>query len=172
MNSYVYAMQCGPFAKIGISYDVEKRLIILQFSNPYDISILRSLEYGITERHTTNPIRHAFLVEREIHRILDLLNMHHRGEWFLAIERPLEVYDKVTSEWTPERIKKRCSEFFSACCLIMDIEKRDKTAIKRIKKDLGEDGDYVLQRFRHAEPRGLKFLSGDNIERVLKIIGG
>lgn len=171
MSSHVYAMQCGAFMKIGISCDLESRIYSLQYVNPYDISVLRSIEYGDTETFSKIPIRHAFLIEQEIQRVLINMKLHHRGEWFISIEAPLKVYDKTTTDWGPERIGNRCKEFMDVCILVSNVEKIDKPKLKIIKKDLGADGESILQRFRRAEPRGLAFLSGNNIERVRRIIG-
>lgn len=69
---YVYIISCGPFVKVGFSFDVESRISALQLSSPYSLD----LEYLSNARSLMD----SRDLERRIHNTLDACRV--RGEWF------------------------------------------------------------------------------------------
>lgn len=63
----LYMIRCGPYVKIGVTNDIERRLISLQSGNPYLIELV-GLWKGEGHR------------EKEWHEAL--AHLHVRGEWF------------------------------------------------------------------------------------------
>ena len=67
--TYIYAIECEGFVKIGIAKDVHKRLSVAQVSSPFELKLL-------TKWLTNNAIED----EQALH---DRLEQYHvRGEWF------------------------------------------------------------------------------------------
>ena len=164
----LYAMTCGDFIKIGIAKDVEKRLNTLQVSVPFDVNFIRSVEYQNTDIDRRPFIVNAFLVERAIHGELTELGLHHRGEWFNDIEKTLLAFDRLTTIWNPDYVASRCQKFVQVAYETWNINLSDR---KKLQKALGDNGPYIVERFRKFEPRKLSFLTRDNIERVHALLG-
>ena len=66
-NGYVYFISSGSFIKIGLAEEPMQRLAALQISNPYQLSIVKS-------------IPGTFKTEKDFHRIFSKYRI--RGEWF------------------------------------------------------------------------------------------
>jgi hypothetical protein len=167
MTTQLYAMRCENFIKVGIAKNVDERLRTLQTMVPFPVEVLRTVSYPNTRLHGSRTINNALLVEREIHIHLCENNLHHLGEWFLEPAKVLEKYDELTDLWNPNYIFDRSLMFVSLGDEICNL---DTVARRTIECALGPDGKYVVERFRHHEPRKLSFLLGNNIERVSKMI--
>jgi hypothetical protein len=70
--TFVYAIGCGDFIKIGIARDTAKRLSGLGTSSPYDLVLLARRQFPTEEI--------ARFIEGMIH--YQLGDQWHRGEWF------------------------------------------------------------------------------------------
>lgn len=66
---YVYLIKCNDYIKIGISEDVQSRLLYLQTGNPFRLSLLESHE-----------CKNAHSIEKKIHD--ELSSKRVLGEWF------------------------------------------------------------------------------------------
>ena len=168
MTIHIYAMTCGDFIKIGIAKNVENRNHELRLIMPFEVQVVRDIAYqkfGITGRP---PINTALLVERALHENLIGLGLHHRGEWFNNIKKTLAVYDDLTTKWNPDYILSRTEKFIQVVHEIWNFNLHDR---RKIQKELGNDGFYIIERFKKCEPRQLSFLVGDNIERIQKLLG-
>ena len=76
---YVYFIQSDQSkskkpVKIGMANDPQKRLEELQTGNPYELSVIATIEFKTR--------RDASLAESHLHRRLSRMRM--RGEWFFA----------------------------------------------------------------------------------------
>jgi hypothetical protein len=69
--TWLYAIGCGDFIKVGISNSIARRLRTIEAVNPFPLTVLlrRSM-----------PARHARTVEMDVHRLLSTKRF--RGEWF------------------------------------------------------------------------------------------
>ena len=70
-RSNLYVMSCGPYAKVGIAKDVEKRHKGVQAHNPYRVRLERSWA-----------VNGAVVVQAEAECHAALLSSHHHSEWF------------------------------------------------------------------------------------------
>ncbi|WP_454813831.1 GIY-YIG nuclease family protein [Labrys neptuniae] len=69
----VYVMQCAEYVKVGIAFDIAKRLGDLNSASPFEVACSYSIE--VTEQD-------APWIELGVH--LALKRYHHRGEWFIC----------------------------------------------------------------------------------------
>jgi len=83
----IYIMTAGPYLKVGVAFDPNKRLLELQTGNPFDMKVALSM-------HTKG---NAYDAEAAVHNKLSAFNT--RGEWFdcsfeIAKRAVLSVADK------------------------------------------------------------------------------
>jgi Meiotically Up-regulated Gene 113 (MUG113) protein len=73
----VYIVKCNEFYKIGVADDMKSRLINLQTGNPYPIELIKTYDVP--------------WVEKEVHEILKMANLHVRNEWFAMNDATLKT---------------------------------------------------------------------------------
>jgi hypothetical protein len=168
MIFYLYAIQCEQFVKIGISKDVSGRMHMLQTMVPFECKILRSTAYPGSFIREKRAVNNALLVERHLHNLLQIDDINRRGEWFDDIEKTLTKYDFFTHQFNPDLLLSRSNEFVDVGNKLWNFNITDR---RKIEKALGENGKYIVERFRKYEPRHLSFLMCDHIERVRKLSG-
>jgi hypothetical protein len=163
-----YAMTCGDFIKVGITKDIEKRNYELRLMVPLEINVVRNTVYKnvVVEKGPT--INIAILIEREAHEQLTNLGLLHRGEWFNNIEKTLSIYDEISTKYNPDYIFSRSEKFIQACD---EINNRNITDRRKVQKYLGNDGTFIVERFRKYEPRKLSILTNDYSEQIQKKLG-
>ena len=89
---FLYVFQCGPYMKVGITADLDKRKAGIETHNPFKI------RRRLWRRF---PRKHVRFVESFVHK--ELRERHHRGEWFTAsIEEIRKAIYKATKE-LPQR---------------------------------------------------------------------
>jgi hypothetical protein len=71
--SVIYAIECGPYFKVGITRDPARRLEQMANLNPHDARIVM---FRVVDKHR------ARVIEMMTHGAL--AEWHHRGEWFTA----------------------------------------------------------------------------------------
>lgn len=79
----IYAIRCGDTVKIGISWDVQKRLAGLQTSSPFALELL-----GYTDNVNAS-------LERLIHERLKVHRL--KGEWFRLTPEVQEIVDLIVA---------------------------------------------------------------------------
>lgn len=89
---YLYVFRCGPYHKIGITTDLERRKRGIETHNPFKI---KRLLFRRFER------KHIRFVERFIH--LELKAHRHRGEWFTASLDTIKLAIRQAIKAVPER---------------------------------------------------------------------
>jgi hypothetical protein len=82
---WVYAFQCGDFVKVGVSRDIQRRLVQMRALNPFEIRVL------LQWRH-----RYAFRIERLMHTLLDDAAIGR--EWFAVPPRAIELAATIARE--------------------------------------------------------------------------
>ncbi len=93
-STFVYAVQCGEFIKVGVAYNIPARLSSMQTGNPHQLEVIAALEFDAEGA--------ARFAEKAAHRFL--AQHAHRGEWF-KIEAPpvLELlqclHDATPAAW-------------------------------------------------------------------------
>lgn len=88
-ESYIYAIKCNEFVKIGIGVDPNKRMLLMQTGNPYKLKLLKAWESN--EPLVDEECLHA---QFESYRV--------RGEWF---KLPKEELEKLLSLDTLESFR-------------------------------------------------------------------
>lgn len=76
-NNSIYLIKCGIYHKIGYALSPKIRKDTLQIGNPYEISLVYSLEYSEVET-----------LERKLHKLYKDKKV--RGEWFKLGENDIE----------------------------------------------------------------------------------
>ncbi len=74
----VYVLLCESFIKVGIAWDVDKRVRQLQTAVPFRIVLLRSWT-----------AKNALHQEQELHLLLS--RFHHSGEWFKLTAESIQI---------------------------------------------------------------------------------
>ena len=77
LDDYIYIVKCHQFYKIGITFDVDKRINFLQCGNPYPIEIIYLVRCPEVR-----------LVEQSIHQCF--IDKKIRGEWFILNDKDIE----------------------------------------------------------------------------------
>lgn len=99
--SYVYAISCDRYHKIGKANDVEARLSNLQIGNPVRCKIAYQRPFNpevVTD------------VEKATHRLL--AGKRHQGEWFRCTKRQaIEAIEKAARQLMDERARANAIEY-------------------------------------------------------------
>jgi hypothetical protein len=85
-GSYVYAIRCGDYVKVGVAKNPMRRLSDLQTAVPYRLELIGLMVGG-------------FEVEKRLHRLM--AESHHRGEWFELNSSTRYVIDANMATSTP-----------------------------------------------------------------------
>lgn len=93
-NTFVYTFTCGDFVKVGCSRDTERRLMTFHGALPYQIEVRNKFQYR--ERAS------ALHVEREVHKKLKGLGLHHVSEWFVFSQETVAAIESVIAEFTQD----------------------------------------------------------------------
>lgn len=88
---YLYLIQCNQYVKIGISNDVEYRLMHLQIGNPYPLALLEKFEFA-----------NAFVVEGILHK--RFAHAWVRGEWFQLTEVEIKELVQICQNFDETKI--------------------------------------------------------------------
>lgn len=168
MISNLYAMILDDFVKIGIAKDIEKRRRSLETSIPYDIKIVRWIEYKPVRAYNNVHINIALFVEQQLHEHLRKLGVHHRGEWYVDIKKTLAAHDYFVTQYNPDLVYAKCSRFVEVA---NKLPKNSKDFLDKAEKEFGAIRPYILERFRKHQPRSLDFLMGDFVDRMDKLVG-
>lgn len=78
-STFLYAVQCGEFVKVGVAYNVAVRLSSMQTGNPHPLEVLAALEFEAEGA--------ARFAEKAAHRFM--APHAHRGEWFKIDAAPV-----------------------------------------------------------------------------------
>ena len=73
MSSYIYAIKCGEFYKIGATRNPEQRMETLDHYSPLEMDIKATYEV---------PDKVLFKIEKEVQRRLEDEGLRHKFEWF------------------------------------------------------------------------------------------
>lgn len=81
-HTFIYAIRCNEFVKIGIALWPPQRIGEMQVGNPYDLELIR--QYRVSTED-------AFLIEKNAHAKLS--EHSKRGEWFKCSNE--EAFDAI-----------------------------------------------------------------------------
>lgn len=112
--SFLYCIKSGPYFKVGITSDLDKRMSTIQAHNPFRLTAVfckKMLK------------RHVRFVEMEIHKAL--APWHHHGEWFTAPLDEIKAAKRKALSQIPRREREH-REWVAAC------ERRDESHIRAL----------------------------------------
>jgi hypothetical protein len=133
---FLYFIKGGDAIKVGITDNVEKRLIGIQTGNPSKVELLQSISMSDEE---------ARKAESEIHRIFIKTNLS--GEWYQATQFMLEFIKNIKENgweshlsWIEKKHEDMYREILSAFKkkVERDIIYGNLISLERLKKELGE----------------------------------
>ena len=127
---FLYVFQCGPYMKVGITIDLDKRKAGIETHNPFKI------RRRLWRRF---PRKHVRFVEGFVHK--ELRERHHRGEWFTAsIEEIRKAIYKATKE-LPQR--EADQDAFITRGLAREKSEREQLQKSRVLEQM-EDEDAMI----------------------------
>jgi len=140
MSHYVYALGCGTYVKVGIARNVHDRVKEMLIGNPFEMEILKAWE--------VNSKKIAALVERESHKKLKQLGMHHRGEWFLQTksDEVVDAVDFVLTEIVDEKLIRKdkiLREMRMKINFLDVLSKKEKKIISEIRRAKKQKDGFV-----------------------------
>lgn len=105
----LYVVASNNYAKVGITSDIQKRLVSLEHANPAKLQVLACLLVGGSDL--------AEAVEWIIHNHLKSIGLHHRLEWFNQSE---SVCDVVCQNFA--RFKKEAEDLVRVRSLLCEVK--------------------------------------------------
>lgn len=112
-RTWVYAIKCGEYIKIGIAKDVRRRLDEINLCNPYLATVVIQAEVAACL---------ALKAERELH--IHFMDHHHKREWF-----KLSAKDVRTKFWQTIRLADEVEEQYAR--LLDEYAKARENSVKR-----------------------------------------